>query len=480
MGAITRLPLPVVLVGTAGLALFFGVILQTIVPAWRSPHVPLHSAIEALGGLCAIVMALLLFKRRDDGMTSQVSALGVGFLSMGVLEEFHAVAFPQNAFVFLRSLASFVGGAGFVLVWLPESCSGVLRGRRLPWMVAGTSVLMGLTILAFPDRVPDMVRNGEFSPTAVAPTSLASMLFLATAVRFALDYRGSRTADAYLFACLALLFGLAEFMFTYSLLWDARWWFWHFLRLFAYLLVLGYLIRGYQCMMADLHVSLAQTRAAEESVRQREQDLRQALEERERIGQDLHDGIIQSLFALALNLERCRRLIATQPEEVMKQLDLAVVGVKAMIRDLRGYLVGMEPHIADGRELEAALALQARMMENSSGLHFAVQVDPEAAACVGPDQAVHLVYIAREAMSNALRHARARQGTVSLERHDGGVCLMIEDDGIGFDVEMPHTGEGLRNIASRAAKLHARVRISSKPGEGTRIVLDVPTEPMHG
>ena len=105
------------------------------------------------------------------------------------------------------------------------------------------------------------------------------------------------------------MFALAEVMLTYSMLWDSRWWFWHLIRLAAYLLVLGHVVRGYRRMVADLTVYLERTTRAEETLRRSEQHLRRVLEERERMAQDLHDGIIQSIFALGLNLERCRRLV---------------------------------------------------------------------------------------------------------------------------------------------------------------------------
>ncbi|MER3423765.1 MAG: hypothetical protein C4293_11595, partial [Nitrospiraceae bacterium] len=459
-------PLQLVIVLSVSLALFASLALRFLFPElhWRQEH--LHSAMEAIGGLSAIVMAIVLFQRNSQQRDRRSEALAIGFLAMGTLEECHAISHPGNGFILLRSLASFFGGVGFALVWLAEPHDCRPKKPWLPWGIAVGSMSLGLAILGFPEHVPEMLRNGEFAPTAVAPTSLACLLFLSAALRFYLDYRHAGKSDAYLFACLALLFGLAELMFTYSLLWDARWWFWHVLRLLAYLLVLGYMVIGYQRMVSDLRVSLAQTRTAEESVRRSELHLRQALEDRERIAQDLHDGIIQSLFALGLSLERCQRLVTNDPEEVIRQLGLSVAELKTVIRDLRGYIVGLEPHIADGHELEASLALQASMLKSSPDLHFTLQIDPEAAQLVASEQATHLLYIAREAMSNALRHSKARHASLSLALHDGRVRLVTQDDGIGFNMQALQGGEGLKNMAARAAKLHARLTVASEAGQG--------------
>lgn len=474
-----RWPLQFVIAIAGALTLLVSLMLHTVLPSWRGHQAPLHSTIEALGGLCAIMMAIVLFQRSRDRPSRQTEALGIGFLAMGVLEEFHAVSTPGNGFILLRSLASLLGSLGFLLVWRPEPLERCPRSRVLPWIIVATSALIGFVILTCPGAVPAMIRNGEFAPTAVAPTSVACFCFLAAAYRLFTIYRHSPTADTYLFTCLALMFGLAELMFVYSRLWDASWWFWHLLRLVAYLLVLGYMIGGYLRTVSDLRVALGQTRHAEESSRRSEQHLRQALEERERMAQNLHDGIIQSLFALGLALERCRRLIVKDPNEVDRQLRVAIPGLKAVIRELRTYIVGQEPHIGNGRELEAALALEVRTVESSQDLQITLQMDPHAADLVTPGQATHLLYIAREALSNSLRHAKAAHATLLLERHEGRVRFVLEDDGVGFDVLTASSGEGLKNMAARSAKLQAELNIVSKPGHGTRVMIELPQEPVH-
>ena len=475
-----RWPLQVVIAVVGALTLLVSLGLHAFLPMWRGHQAPLHSAIEALGGLCAIMMGIVLFQRSGDRPSRQAEALGIGFLAMGVLEEFHAVSEPGNGFILLRGLASLLGGLGFVSVWLPESSTRRAHLTTLPWMIVTTSIAIGCLVFLFPDAVPVMLRNGEFSPTAVAPTSLAGLFFLAAAYRLFSAYRRSPSADTYLFTCLALMFGLAELMFVYSRVWDGTWWFWHLLRLAAYLLVLGYMIGGYLHTVSDLRTALDQTRHAEESSRQSEQHLRQVLEDRERMAQNLHDGIIQSLFALGLALERCQKLIVKDPNEVIRQLGMAIPGLKAVIRELRTYLIGQEPSILNGRELETALALEVRTVESSQDFHINVQIDPGAADLVTPAQATHLVFIAREALSNSLRHAKAMQATVSLKMHQGRVRFVVEDDGIGFDVLTSPHGEGLKNMAARSAKLHAELTIVSEPRHGTRIVFELPQEPVHG
>ncbi len=466
-------------VSTVG-TLLAGSTLHALWPDWRWHQEPFHSTMEALGGLASMAMAIVLFQGREGVAATKWHAPAVGLLGMGLLEVFHAMAEPGNAFVFLRNVASLAGGIGFGLTWLQESRDGPPRKTWPFWMIPAGALGLGIWGLAAPDQVPEMIRNGELTPTAVAPQSLACVLFFAAAVRFLQDYRRLGKSEYYLFASLALLFGLAELVFMYSIPWGISWWFWHGLRLIACLLLLIHLSQGYLHMIDDLKTAFAHTKQAEETLRRNEQQLRQALDERERMAEDLHDDVIQSVFAIGLNLERCRRLIATAPQESVKQLAASIADLKTVIRDLRGYLVGLEPPISNGRELETALASLVRSMGTSNQLRYGLEVDPDAANLVAPEQAAQVLSIVREAMSNSLRHSGAQTGTVSLRLRDGGVRLVVEDDGVGFRLStISQTGHGLRNMEARVRKLGGRLEVTSELGHGTRVVCDLPQERKH-
>ena len=459
--------------------LLAGATMHVLWPDWRWHHEPLHSAIEAVGGLVAIAMAAVLLQTHDDSIAPKYRALAAGFLGMGILEEFHAIARPSDGFVLFRNIASLAGGIGFMLVWRSHVDRTHVRRWHL-WLIAAGALSLGVSFLMFPHLIPEMVRNGEFTAIAIAPQVLAGLFFLLAAVRFLWDYQRSGRSDDALFASVALLFGLAECVFLYSIPWDNRWWFWHFLRLMASLLALGYISRRYLQMTSDVQESLSRTLNAQETLRQSEGRLRQMLGERERMAEDLHDSTIQSLFAIGLNLERCQRLVSSAHEEVGTQLGAAVSGLKTVIRDLRGYILGMQPSLSEGRALEEMLTSLVNDMNRSSQLHFHLHVDVSAADQLTPAQATQVLPIAREAMSNSIRHAAAQEGTVSLQSHDGFVRLIVEDDGVGFDaasVESP--GHGLKNMARRIRDLAGRFEVCSEHGRGTRIICDLPQERKH-
>jgi signal transduction histidine kinase len=460
-------------------ALLAGTAMHAWWPDWRWHHEPLHSTIEALGGLVAIAMATVLLHANGGAAAGKYHSLAAGFLGMGLLEEFHAVSRTGNGFVLFRNLASLAGGIGFVLACRSYPPEDESNRRRHLGAVAIAALSIGSWFLIFPQHIPEMVRNGEFTPTAVAPQSIACLLFLIGAARFLLEYRRSNRPEDALFASLALLFALAEFVFMYSVPWDNRWWFWHSLRLTASLLALGYVGRSYVQARSDLQTSLAQTIRAKETLSHSEGRLRQVLDERTRMAENLHDSTIQSLFAIGLKLERCQRLISESHRDIGAQLGAAVAGLKSVIRDLRGYILGSEALITNGRELEAALNSLVDEMNGLHRLHFQLRAASRAADRIGAEQAGHILSIAREAMSNSLRHSAARTGTLSLDLHDRGIRLIVEDDGIGFDPGDRRPGHGLGNMEARAKRLGGRLAVVSGPGRGTRIVLELPQERGH-
>ena len=451
--------------------------LHAMWPDWRWQHEPLHSTIEAVGGLVAIAMAMVLLHAHDKSTANKYRALAAGLLGMGILDEFHAMARPGNGFVLFRNMASLAGGMGFLLVWRLDVQTSTFERRWLPWLSATGALSIGMWFLVFPQYIPVMVRNGELTPTAIVPQSIAGVLFLLAAARFIRDYRPSEISENALFASLALLFGLAEFVFMYSIPWDNRWWFWHSLRLIACLLALAYIGRSYFQVTLDLQASLVQNIRAKEMLRKSEGQIRHILTERERMAQDLHDSTIQSLFAVNLNLERCQRLVFATHHDVGTQLSTAVAGLKAVIRDLRRYILGLESTIWNGPAFERALTSLVNDMGYSSEVHFKMHVSSEAADRLTPEQATQLLPIAREAMSNSVRHAAAHTIGLSLQLYNGVVRLMVEDDGVGFDAATVHShGHGLKNIEKRARTLGGRFEIKSDPGHGTRMICDLPQE----
>ena len=462
-------------------ALAIGILLPEFLAGSAWPHEPLHSTLEAVGGLAAVSMGIMLLQRTTEHPNQETFyPIAGGFLGMGILEIFHALSFPGNGFVLLRSLASLLGGMGFGLMWLSSSENPKPAIKWLPWIMTGGAFAMGLWTIGFSQHLPVMIRHGAFTPTAVAPKSLACMLFFAGSFHFFRNFHRWRRSEDILFASLALIFGFSELMFTYSTIWDSRWWSWHFLRLMAYGLVLGYVVRGYLKTNSDLQTSLIQTKHAEQAIRQSEQQLRSVLETRERMAQDLHDGVIQSTFALKLNLERCQRLVAQNPKEALTGIGEVLRELKSVIQDLRRHINGLEPEYMNGQQWVKEIGTIAHTVEKSQNLHLALAIDQEAANLLSPEEAIHLLYVVKESISNSVRHSQATSGTVSLQIWEGAVRLEVTDNGLGFDPEKSYAdAHGLKNMAARARRMGARFHVLAEPHRGTRIIFEIEKKGSH-
>ncbi|MBI2467184.1 MAG: GAF domain-containing protein [Candidatus Rokubacteria bacterium] len=202
-----------------------------------------------------------------------------------------------------------------------------------------------------------------------------------------------------------------------------------------------------------------------------------ALEERERIGQDLHDGIIQSIYATGLGLEECVRLAEEAPREVKPELEAAIENLNAVIRDVRNYVVGLQPEGLQGRGLSRSLADLTRRLALNALLHAELDIDPAVDGALSPEQTGHLFHICREALTNVVKHASASHVAVTVEQRNGTLLLTVQDDGVGFEPSHdPGTGQGLRNIRERARRQGGEVTIESAPGRGTCIKVEVPLQ----
>lgn len=241
---------------------------------------------------------------------------------------------------------------------------------------------------------------------------------------------------------------------------------------------LGALTRLAESSVAQ-HEELARERdvrrRAEEDAHLKQQLLTRALEEKIRLGRDLHDGIIQSLYAVGLTLESVRGLLRDDPAEVDRRLEQCRAALNSSIRDARTYITGLAPE--NLRRTGFTRALETLLAELRSGrdARFEIKVDDEATALLTPEQTLEALQLAREAVSNALRHGAATVVTVRVHKGDREVCLLVQDNGAGFDAASRRDGgHGLGNMQARASQIGATLAITSRPGEGARVLANIP------
>ena len=214
-----------------------------------------------------------------------------------------------------------------------------------------------------------------------------------------------------------------------------------------------------------------------ESVRLNLQGRRLAvLEERERIGMDLHDGIIQSIYAVGLTLEHARLLVKSDTGGMVQRIEQAISDLNHTIRDIRTYILDLRPRQLYNESLMEGIRRLVQEFRANTLLSVNLQGSEEDMATIPDTQALALFHICQEALANIAKHARARTIAVTLWKATDRYLMEVADDGQGFDVEKMRLtiGHGLANMQTRARNVGGDVDFSSEPGAGTTILAWVP------
>lgn len=218
-----------------------------------------------------------------------------------------------------------------------------------------------------------------------------------------------------------------------------------------------------------LEVYDAEEQRYREAVREREMIWR----EREKIRRDLHDGVIQSIYGLALGLEHSRTLLADNPAAAADRLTALSHQAEAVISDLRGYLAGL--HLS--RDLPGApVALMQRLVDGlaaNANLKVKWYILGDGPS-LDSEQRDHLYYIMREIFSNIIRHARASQAWIRVDLGAGGFRVEVKDNGKGFAMTGAAGGQGLANLRQRATLAGGWLEVASSPGQGTMVTFWLP------
>lgn len=195
--------------------------------------------------------------------------------------------------------------------------------------------------------------------------------------------------------------------------------------------------------------------------------------ERDRIAMDLHDGIMQDIYAAALTNELALADVDDERFADAAGVERAIDQLQEVVRSIRSYIFDLRPRQFAGNLAEALSNLAEEFGQNS-------QIETETSiigeADLEPSTAVALYHIAHEGLSNIQRHAQAKHVSVTLSFFGRSGLLEIKDDGVGFDPsrEIPESHHGMRNMAARVRSIHATLNVASAPGKGTRLSIDFP------
>lgn len=197
--------------------------------------------------------------------------------------------------------------------------------------------------------------------------------------------------------------------------------------------------------------------------------LQAAQKEREQLAHDLHDGAIQSLYAVQLGLTHTAREVREAAPAASARLSQSREHLDAVVAELRHFLEQLrtEEKSSGTSEFISVLKSIVARLRPASRAALELECDPEVAARLGTGQALQLAAMTREALSNSLRHAEARRINIRLAAQGSEAVLEIRDDGRGFRPQDSTEGVGLKSLRRRAELLRARLAIESIPGQGT-------------
>lgn len=203
------------------------------------------------------------------------------------------------------------------------------------------------------------------------------------------------------------------------------------------------------------------------------------LEERERIGMDLHDGVIQSLYSLGLTLDYVKAILEEDSDESMEKLNFATDSINSTIVDIRAYISDLRPRqMQENLSFKENLEVLLKEFRTNSRIGAVVQDEIDGHLNLNYQNTLTLFRIAQESLSNTARHSKAQNAELRLWEENCQIYLEIMDNGDGFNIDKTkaNLGHGLVNMQRRIRKAGGGIQIDSSPGNGTKVIAWVPKE----
>jgi signal transduction histidine kinase len=215
-------------------------------------------------------------------------------------------------------------------------------------------------------------------------------------------------------------------------------------------------------------LALHQSRLSESS---RLEERRKAiLEERNRLARDIHDNLAQGFAAILMQLQAVRREVGTLPPAVAVSVETAVELARTHLTEARRSVGSLRPNVGPGEDVGTALRRLADLGQRTAGVPIDVVLEELPRFGDGVER--EILGIAQEALTNAVRHSRARRITIRASTVQSlGVRLSVADDGRGISRDQPHSGFGMTSMQERAERIGASLTIVTAPRKGTEVVL---------
>jgi len=202
-------------------------------------------------------------------------------------------------------------------------------------------------------------------------------------------------------------------------------------------------------------------------------------EERRRISRELHDDLGPSLAAIVNRLRTCQKMMRSDPEQAERELEEVTQGLKGHIQGIRNLIHDLRPLAVDQLGLSGAIQQQIERFTRDTGIEVSPTISRK--ATVDPLAEVTVFRVLQECLSNVQKHSKAAHVEIALQRAEGGVELIVRDDGRGFtpaaiDSNRNGQGVGLAGMRERAELAGGRLTVSSSPGGGCAVSLFTPSD----
>lgn len=200
------------------------------------------------------------------------------------------------------------------------------------------------------------------------------------------------------------------------------------------------------------------------------------IEERQRLARELHDAVSQQLFAISMTATAVGRTIELDVQKARRQVQLIEEMASVAQSEMRALLLHLRPAHLDDKSLGQAITTLVSELQQK--IPMQIEMDVDHTLVMRQENEDHLFRIAQEALSNSLRHAKAEHMLIKLYKLEQNIHLVIQDDGVGFDVKKRKQGSyGLLTMEERVIELGGQFRIISELDEGTAIYVTIPYEP---
>jgi signal transduction histidine kinase len=218
------------------------------------------------------------------------------------------------------------------------------------------------------------------------------------------------------------------------------------------------------------HAALALHKSRLFEQKRAEERRKAILEERNRIARDIHDNLAQGFGAILMQLQAAQRGAALLPPSVARSIDTAIELARSHMIEARRSVGALRPNVSDGEDLVKAIKRAAELARKTSDIPIDVHIDDLPRFGDGVEREV--IGIAQEALTNAVRHARAQRITIRASAVNSlGLRLSIADDGRGIPPERESSGFGMTSMQERAERIGASLTIVTAPRSGTEVVL---------